>query len=143
MRLSWVLVTLCSALVGASAQELAGEAWQLESKGEALQARDRLQKAMEAAPNDAGPLWAYAEFLDRHRDPSARDIYARLDQVLSRANANASERLRVNRRLAILDLIEGDRNAAERHLEAFRAAGGAGFALLCPDGRSLARPETR
>src|SRR5712691_5036931 len=106
MRLSWVLVTLCSAAAGASAQDLVGEAWQLESKGEALQARDRLQKAVGAAPNDAGALRAYAEFLDRHRDPGAREIYAKLDQVLSRGNANASEHLSVTRRLAILDLIE-------------------------------------
>src|SRR5438128_1228784 len=105
MRLCWVLVTLCAAAAGASAQDLAAEAWQLESKGEALQARDRLQKAVAAAPNDAGALRAYAEFLDRHRDPAAREAYEKLDQLAP----NSSARLQVTRRLAILDIIDGDR----------------------------------
>src|SRR5947209_11349738 len=129
MRLSWVLVTLCAAAVGASAQDLAAEAWQLESKGEALQARDRLQKAVEAAPNNAAALRAYAEFLDRHRDPAAREAYTRLDQALASNTASPNDRTLVNRRLAVLDMIEGDRAAAGRHLDAFRAAGGRGLAL--------------
>jgi len=129
MLFSRVLIVLYSAAVVGSAQDLVSEAWQLESKGEAVEARNRLQRAAEGAPNDPGPLRAYAEFLDRHRDRSAREVYSKLDQALSRGNINSNERFTVLRRLTILDLIEGDRSAAERHMEAFRAAGGTGFSL--------------
>jgi hypothetical protein len=128
MRLSWILVTL-GTVVGVSAQDLTGEAWQLESRGEGQQARERLQKAAEAAPNNAPALRAYAEFLDRHRDPAARAAYARLDQALARNNASPNDRALVNRRLALLDMVQGDRAAADRHLDAFRTAGGRGLTL--------------
>jgi len=116
------------------AQDFAGETWQLESKGDAIQARERLQKAADASPHDVTALRAYAEFLDRHRDPSARAVYAKLDQALS---ANAPERAAVLRRLAILDLVAGDREAAVKHVNAYREAGGAGLYLA-----SAPAPET-
>ncbi len=132
MRLSGVLCTLCITVTGAFAQsvsekDLSGEAWQLETKGEALQARERLQKAAES--NDPAALRAYAEFLDRHRDPAARKIYAKLDQTLARTNAARDQRAAVARREAILDLIAGDESAAAKHVEEYRAAGGAGFSM--------------
>src|SRR5947209_19983107 len=139
MRRSWVLVILCSAAVGASAQDLAAEAWQLESKGEALQARDRLQKAVEAAPNNAAALRAYAEFLDRHRDPAAREVYAKLDAVQAKSGADANARMAVLRRLAVLDLIAGDRDAAVKHVDAYRAAGGAGLTFGAPASAEAAK----
>ena len=129
IRLSLVLGTLYAMAAGAVAQDLSAEAWQLESKGEALQAHERLQKAAEASPNDAGVLRAYAEFLDRHRDPAAREIYTRLEQALARSGASNQERAAVARRQAILDLLAGDREAAVRHVEAYRTAGGNGLAL--------------
>src|SRR5579885_93270 len=127
MRLSGVLCTLCVTVAGAFAQDLSGEAWQLESKGEALQARERLQKAAES--NDPGALRAYAEFLDRHRDPAAREAYGKLDQALARANAAKEQRAAVARREAILDLLAGDETAAAKHVEAYRAAGGSGLSM--------------
>ena len=76
MRLFGVLCTLCVTALGpawgSATQDLGSEAWQLETKGEGVEAQARLQKAVEAAPNDAAALRAYAEFLDRHRDPGAR-----------------------------------------------------------------------
>jgi len=115
--------------MGISAQDFAGETWRLESKGDALQARERLLKALEASPLDPSALRAYAEFLDRHRDPSARAIYTRLDQALARDPNRASERAAVLRRLTLLDLLSGDRDAAVKHLDAFHAAGGSGLSL--------------
>ena len=120
--------------MGISAQDPAGEIWQLESKGDAMQARERLQKAADASPGDAGALRAYAEFLDRHRDPSARAVYAKLDQALAR---NAPERVAVLRRLVILDLVAGDRAAATRDLKIYNDAGGSGMSLPVAAG-----PET-
>ncbi len=124
------LCTLCvTTLLGTLAQDLSGEAWQLETKGEAVEAQVRLQKAVERSPNDAAAVRAYAEFLDRHRDPSARAVYAKLTQVLERAKAPRDQVAAVARREAILDLIAGDTAAASKHLDAYRAAGGAGLAM--------------
>ena len=126
MRFSRVVLTLCIAGMGISAQDPAGDIWQMESKGDAQQASERLRKAVEASPNDAGALRAYAEFLDRHRDPATRAVYATLDQALA---SNAPERASVLRRIVIPDLLAGDRDAATRHLAAYREAGGSGLSL--------------
>src|ERR1700722_3044078 len=134
MRFSRVVFILSVVGMGISAQDPAGEIWQLESKGDAMQARERLQKAADASPGDAGALRAYAEFLDRHRDPAARAVYVKLDQTLAR---NAPERAAVLRRLVILDLVAGDRDAATRDLKTFNDAGGSGMSL-----QAAAGPET-
>ncbi len=126
MRLSRVVVTLCFAGMGISAQDTAGEIWQMESKGEALQAQERLRTAAEASPQNPAALRAYAEFLDRHRDPSARAVYDKLEHSLPR---NSPERAPVLRRIIILDLLVGDRDAASAHLAAYREAGGSGLSL--------------
>jgi hypothetical protein len=129
MRLFGVLCTVCVTILGTSAQDLGSEAWQLETKGEAVEAQARLRKAVEAAPNDASALRAYAEFLDRHRDPAARGIYAKLSQSLERSSASRELRASVARREAVLDLIAGDTASATKHIEAYRAAGGSGLAM--------------
>jgi hypothetical protein len=126
MRFSRVVLTLCIAGMGISAQDTAGEIWQMESKGDAMQALERLQKAADASPPNPAALRAYAEFLDRHRDPAARSVYARLDQALAK---NSPERTATLRRLVILDLLAGDRDAATNHLTAYREAGGSGLTL--------------
>ena len=82
MRFSRVVIGLGLAGLCLCAQDFAGESWQLESKGDAQQARDRLQKAADAAPNDPTALRAYAEFLDHHRDPAARAVYVKLEKAL-------------------------------------------------------------
>ncbi len=131
MRFSRVVIGFCLAGWGISAQDTAGEIWQLESKGDALQALERLEKAAAASPNDAKALRAYAEFLDRHRDPSARAIYTKLDHALP---AKSPERAAVLRRLVILDLLAGDRDAAAAHLNTYREAGGTGLTLPAAPG---------
>ncbi|HTM49510.1 MAG TPA: hypothetical protein VL285_12540, partial [Bryobacteraceae bacterium] len=72
---------------------------------------------------------AYAEFLDRHHDPAAREAYSRLAQALQRTSAPAEQRAAVARRLAVLDLLAGDREASARHLQDYSAAGGKDLAL--------------
>ena len=114
---------------GLNGQDLNGEAWKLEAKGDGSVARDQLRRAAENAPNDPLAVESYAVFLDRHRDPAAREVYQRLSDLLARNRASVSERARVARRLATLDLIAGDRDAGARHLEDYRSAGGAGLAL--------------
>ncbi|MBZ5600709.1 MAG: hypothetical protein LAO79_00205 [Acidobacteriia bacterium] len=129
MRLSGVCCSLCVTVLSLAGQDLSSEAWQLEFKGEALQARERLQKAVESSPNNAGALRAYAEFLDRHRDPAAREVYARLAQALIRSNAPREQRAAVARREAILDLLAGDQTSAAKHIADYREAGGSGLAM--------------
>lgn len=101
------------------AQGAVSEARQLEKSGDALGARVLLQRAARSAAQDAQILEAYAEFLDRYNDPETRPIYEKLLALLS-----GPARAGVAQRLVLLDLAEGDRQAAERHLAAYRAAGG-------------------
>lgn len=111
------------------AQNLLADAWKLEAKGDAAEAREQLQKAADSSPNDPLALEAYAEFLGQHRDPAARGAYEKLWQLLIRNGANAAERARSARRLVELDLLAGDRASAQEHLEAYRSAGGNGLNL--------------
>ncbi len=60
----------------AAAEDFTARAWQMESNGEAAEARDYLQRAAQDGGVDA--KLAYAEFLDRHRDPAAREAYEKV-----------------------------------------------------------------
>jgi hypothetical protein len=108
-----------------AAEDFSARAWQMESKGEAAEARDYLQHAAQTGGVDA--KLAYAEFLDRHRDPAARDAYEKVWD-----GARGEQREFAARRLVLLDLIAGDRDGAQHHLEDYRSAGG----------RDLAFPQT-
>lgn len=138
MRLLRIGVTSCVVATGLGlipagctlrGQDLASESWKLEARGDGGLARDQLRRTAENSPNDPLALDAYAVFLDRHRDPASRDFYQKLLDLLSRNGASASERARIARRLVTLDLIAGDRQAAARHLDIYRAAGGSGLTL--------------
>ena len=120
------LVSVCQNLTG---QDLGGDSWKLEARGDGATAREQLRRAAENAPNDPLALESYAAFLDRHRDPSARDVYQKLSDLLAANHASAGERARIARRLVTLDLIAGNREAATRHLEEYRSAGGTGLAF--------------
>jgi hypothetical protein len=87
---------------------------QLENSGDVAAARALLSAA--ANGSDPGALARYAEFLDRHGDPSARETYRKL--------ASVSKNSAVDRRLLVLDLIAGDRALAARDLDAYHADGG-------------------
>jgi hypothetical protein len=117
----------------AAAEDLNLRAWQMESKGDATGAREFLERGAQSGAPDS--LEAYAQFLDRHHDPAARDVYEKLLK-----SAQGEQRAYAARRLVILDLIAGDRDAAERHLEHYRAAGGRDLSLAPP---SAPAPEKR
>src|SRR5579871_6622043 len=126
------LSCLCSV---AAADDLYLRAWQLESKGDPSAARELLERS--AQNGDAESLEAYAQFLDRHHDPSARDVYSKL-----LATAQGQQRADAARRLAILDLLAGDRDAAARHLEQYRDAGGRDLALAPASAPSAENRQT-
>jgi hypothetical protein len=122
-------VAVCWALLcaGAQGQDLATRAWDLEKAGDAAGAERMLRQTAVGSPDSAAAQRAYAEFLERHRNPEARAAYEALAAVLERTGAAAGDRAGVQRRIAVLDLLSGDRAAATRHLSGFAAAGGTGL----------------
>lgn len=114
-------VTALSSSTPARADEAVDRAAQLEQAGNAAQARAILLDAVQRTPDDTAALSAYAEFLDRYRDPEARTVYRNL---LAKLTGNPQESLRIQRRLILLDLVEGDANASHTDLAAYAAAGG-------------------
>ncbi|HEV8415448.1 MAG TPA: hypothetical protein VGQ49_17805 [Bryobacteraceae bacterium] len=128
-RCRWWAVGLVFSAAWATGQDAATQAWRLESGGDGEQALAGLRQAAAATPNDPATLRAYAEFLERHHDPAAREAYSRLSQLLQRTNASAEQRAAVAQHLAVLDLLAGDRDASARDLEAYSAAGGKDLAL--------------
>ncbi|HYL38134.1 MAG TPA: hypothetical protein VEV17_19615 [Bryobacteraceae bacterium] len=116
------LVFAFAASLAATAQDLSIRAWQMESKGDASGAREFLERSTQGGGLDA--LVAYAQFLDRHHDPGARPAYERVLRT-----AQGAQRMQPARRLVELDLLAGDRDAAQRHLEQYTSAGGRDFSL--------------
>jgi hypothetical protein len=113
----------------ARAQDLATRAWDLEKTGNSAGAERMLRQTAIGSPDSAAAQRAYAEFLDRHRSADARAAYDRLAAVLERTNAPAADRAAVQRRIAVLDLLSGDRASATRHLASFTNSGGTGLAF--------------
>lgn len=103
--------------VAFAADDLRLRAWEMESKGDAAGAREFLQRASQSGTPEA--LEAYAEFLDRHHNPAAREAYEKLLGA-----AQGEQRAFAARRLTVLDLLADDRVAAQAHLEKYRSAGG-------------------
>src|SRR5690348_18064589 len=83
----------------------------LEASGETEEARAALQRAAETRPNDIAALTEYAEFLDRYGDPGSRAAYEKL-LARVRQTGETARAATVARRLAALDLLAGDKNAA-------------------------------
>jgi hypothetical protein len=135
----WLAVGLVFSAAWAAGQDAANQAWRLEKSGDGEQALASLKQAATATPNDPATLLAYAEFLERHHDPGAREAYSRLGQLLQRTNGSAEQRVAIARHLAVLDLLAGDREASARVLEAYSAAGGKDLAL--PPLRTAAPPN--
>lgn len=96
------------------AQDLGTRAWDLERRGDSA-AAERLLRTTAATSSDPAALGAYAEYLERHRDPAARDAYQKLAALLDRQGASSTERAKVQHRLALLDLLAGDKAAAATH----------------------------
>jgi hypothetical protein len=119
----------------AGADDLSLQSWQMESKGDAAGAREFLERAAQSGSADA--LQAYAQFLDRHHDPAAREAH---EKVLKAAQGEP--RVFAARRLAVLDLLAGDQQAAQRHLEQYRAAGGRELSLTSAPARAPEKQQT-
>jgi hypothetical protein len=104
--------------------DLAGQVRDLELKGEARAARQVLEQAVKASPNDAGVWVQWAEFLDQRRDPQAREAYAKAIGL-----ATGTTRRDLARRLAALDLLAGDQTAAQQHITIAMESGATGLQI--------------
>jgi hypothetical protein len=91
-------------------------------------ARTALARAAQSSPNSVAAWTAYAEFLDRYGDPGARDAYGSLLAAL-RNSGDSARAAMVAHRLALLDLLAGDRIAAGNHLAAYRTEDGKAVSL--------------
>ena len=94
----------------------------LELSGEAHQARQVLEDALHASPNDADVLECAAHFADARRDAEAMALYKRLAEL---PGLGLPRRQAALRRLIHLELAAGDRSAASAHLAALRDSGAA------------------
>jgi hypothetical protein len=131
MRAVAILGTLLLA-GGVFGQDVTRQAWDLETKGSWAEARQILERAVRQSPENPAVLGAWAHFLDRRGDPAVRDAHEKWLAALEKRNAPAADRAAAAKRLALVSLAAGDRAAAERALNAYRAAGGSGLELPSP-----------
>jgi len=108
------------------ANEVTDRAHLREDAGDLAGARQLYSAALPAA--DAETLSGYAAFLERFRDPQAREAWRRASAA-QRAAGHAPAALAALRRAVLLDLIASDRSAAETDLAAYRQLGGADLQL--------------
>jgi hypothetical protein len=125
MRL-WVSVVAVAGLIPPSvalAWQDPAQIHQLETAGDATEARSILAGAVQKNPESITALRSYAEFLERYGQPEARAIYAKLLAQLQRAG-DAAEVSEIARRIETLDLLDGSREALTRDRASGRAAAG-------------------
>ncbi len=138
-RIGFMQMVLWLGVVAAAwAQDPLGQARRLESEGDAAGAQRVLREAAQAPSATPRQLLDYAEFLDRYRNLEARAAYAKAAAALPAGEAKTS----ALRRLTLLSLLRGDRPAAEKHLAAYRSAGGAGLAAAIPTPTKVDMPVT-
>ncbi len=120
-----VLVTVISALSCAllPAQPISDSVRQMEASGDTAGARTALERTADGNPSSVSAWTAYAEFLDRYGDPAARTAYSKLLAAVRQSGDRAREG-EIARRLAILDLLAGDRNGVSRDLDTYRQSTG-------------------
>ncbi len=132
-----VWAVLAAALLPAwGSDELARQVRELELRGRSGEARQLLEGAVKASPQDAQALSLWASFLDERRDPEALAAYERLAAL---APERTEERRRAQARIVILHLLQARTVEARKSLEAWRRAGGSGWDLA-PGGAAAALP---
>jgi hypothetical protein len=119
------------AVLPLSANDTLDRARQLEDAGNYAEARTLLAQAAIGA-TDAELLTGYAEFLERSHDSGARAAFRRAAAESKRLN-KTQDAASAQRRAVALDLIAGDRAAAETDLAEYRALGGNDLTLPSPE----------
>ena len=122
-RATVIALAAACGLSAEPAAEVVRRSQQFERTGETIRARAELARAAVGAESESETHLAYAEFLDRYRDPERRAAY---EKVLARLDASQQDRRSsILRRLVLLSLIEGDREAARKYVAEYHSAGGA------------------
>lgn len=122
----FIVLFVCAAAV--QADEALDRIHKLEDAGNSAGTKEAFQKAVRSAPDDAELLTGYASFLERYKDPGAREAYrhaATASQTTGKSESARSD----ERRAVLLDLIAGDRTAAENDLAQYKKFGGTGLEL--------------
>ena len=117
-----------SCLMVWAANETVDRAGRLEDAGDSGAARDLYVKAIRGNSSEPEMLSGYAALLERYHDPAARAAWRRSSSGWKNLGNN-SNAIADQRRAVILDLIVGDKAAAEKDLTDFRAMGGKGIDL--------------
>ena len=128
---------------GLAGSELSDQAHRLEDAGDSGRARELWARAVREAPGDGAILQKYAEFLERYKDPKARETYLATADAYRKAGKSDEAALAL-RRAWLLDLIAGDRASATTDLAAYKSAAPAAAAnLQLPPAALPAPPETQ
>ncbi|HUI56388.1 MAG TPA: hypothetical protein VLY04_15540 [Bryobacteraceae bacterium] len=122
------IVTLTVAPAVSRGEQGLDQVQKMEAAGDVSSARAALAHAVESAPNNVTALTNYAEFLERYGDPACHEVYAKLLAQLRQSRATARAGV-IASRMVKLDLLAGDRAAASRDADAYRAATGKTLAL--------------
>ena len=130
-----ILVAVTGFAGAIQAQDLRERALQMEVKGDAAGARALLQQSASATPANPAAVRAYAEFLDRHHDPEAREAYEKLLKSIE-----GPEHTGIARHLLLMDAGAADWAAAEKHLADYRASGGSGLTLPVNTDANVKKP---
>ncbi|HYA18311.1 MAG TPA: hypothetical protein VEF06_12635, partial [Bryobacteraceae bacterium] len=131
---------LAPGLVGS---ELSDQAQRLEDTGDSGRAREVWARAVREAPEDGATLEKHAQFLERYKDPRARDEYRRSAGLYSRAG-KPDAAAGAARRAYLLDLIAGDRTAAAADLASYKSfAPAAAASLQLPPAQPPAAAQTQ
>lgn len=124
---------------GLLANEVLDRAQKYEDSGDSAAAREVYRRALQAAPNDPEILTGHAQFLERYNDPGAREEYRKSARQWKSAG-RTQDALRSARQAVLLDLIAGDRAAAEADARIYAELGGT--ALQIPEPSSgVTRPH--
>jgi len=128
---STILLLAGVALLGAPglrANETLDRAQQLEDAGNFSGAGTMLAQAVRNSPSDAELLTGYAGFLESSHSSGAADAFRRAAAEWKKGN-KTSEAAEAEHRAVLLDLIAGDRAAAETDLAEYQALGGKDLSL--------------
>lgn len=116
---------------GLLANEVIDRAHKYEDAGDSAAAREVFSKALQSAPHDPELLTAYAHFLETYKDPGAREAY-RKSAALWKSAGRMQDAVRSARQAVLLDLIAGDRAAAEADAKLCNDLGGTALQIPSP-----------
>ncbi len=110
---STVVFSLLCLCPGLRANDAVDRAHKYEDAGDFGAAREAFTKALQSTPNDAELVTAYAQLLERYKDPAARDEWLK-SAGLWKSAGRTQDAVHAARQAVKLDLIAGNRSAAER-----------------------------